>query len=244
MAFRPHIFYKYRTLFVSTSRIAITAQPTTPYLLGPLLGGTGPLGKRWGASRIGVFGIILFSSRTLSYFLSSLGTPLTVGQTILVQILLAGATYTNEWQVCSSKLASTPEVVSWLNGFHIFFDHISTLIFPFSQLIPLPSRVIDPGTSLSAVSWTVRLISFVAPIIGSAFRSSTEYKAYLIAWQNDDDDEDEVRGGGVEVEELYSFPMYRVHAVWASGAVLCGVWTVSYCIAAHLCGTQLGFVVE
>ena len=108
----------------------------------------------------------------------------------------------------------------------------------------------------------MRLISFVAPIIGSAFRSATEYKAYLIAWQNDDDDEDEVRGGGVEVEEeqmkeppvearvamalekLYSFPMYRVHAVWASGAVLCGVWTVSYCIAAHLCGTQLGFVVE
>lgn len=174
-AFFPRFFFKHHTVFVNTSRLALVLSPSSKRLITKLVNADGSLGRRWAQTNpLGILGILIFASRSLVFYASSIGIHMDFLSTLAVQLLLAIASYTTEPELCKMNLAKS--ALSLFTPIHYILNSAWAVVVPFPYIPTPPAEVTDPGTSLTAIIIMIKVISLLTPVIQSAYRAAADYR--------------------------------------------------------------------
>jgi hypothetical protein len=195
IAIFPRFFFKHNNLCLNTSRLAITLLPSAKHLIAKLVNADGStLGQRWAESNpLGCLGILIFASRTLIFYASSIGMHMDFLPTVAVQLLLAAASYLSEPDLCKVKLAQSS--LSSFRALHFVFNSAWAVAIPFPHVPTPPAEMGDPGVSLTAITLMIKILSLLAPIIQSARRATAEYyyrSCSASRLQDEDEEEDDL----------------------------------------------------
>lgn len=168
-------YERYRTPALILCRFTAALMPSFVVLIKRLMLAENSLSKKWGRNRLGAIGLVLFSSRGLILGVSSIAMPLDFLPTLAVQLIIGAASWPTNLGLCTARIASTPEVLLWLDAIHSFFSIIWGVCMPFFWTPLPPHNVIRPGVSLFAVTLFVQFCAAGFPVVQSLFRESQEY---------------------------------------------------------------------